>query len=279
MDLSIMNIPLTLINGLITLAFFILAVIYFFLEARVATLASVRRTLLLSLTITLVNIGVILMTRYIIVFPESEIYNLNSKIFMIINILTAMFAFFELILYIRCGQQFAQQKGLAGSSYIRGEGMFSNIDWKLVLIPMPFFFIWTYLVFHFLDAQPTELVYALTPVHNDYKTFIYNILNASILAPLREEIVYRYFAMGLFYRWFGRGKKAVAINILVTSLIFAFAHSGVIINDLVKILQILPLGLAFGWIYHKKGLGNAILSHSIFNTITIIISFVVDAIY
>lgn len=266
------NLLLTFINLMISVTFFILAIVYFFLEARVNTKKGNKRTLILSSIITLSTIAVALMVRYAIEFPESELYDLSSNFNMIISIVSAVLNFLLLILFIRCGQHFAMLRGLPGSSYIRGERAFSNINWKLVILPLPLFFVWSYIVFTIFPAEPTELVYAMTPVHNDFNALMYNLLSASIVAPLTEEIMYRHFAMGLFYRWFGRDKWAVILNIFITSLIFAIAHVGVLTIDFIKLLQILPLGIVFGYLYHKKGLASAILCHSFFNTITVLIS-------
>lgn len=63
--------------------------------------------------------------------------------------------------------------------------------------------------------------------------------------------------MGLLARWFGSSKAAVVLNIWVSSLVFAIAHAGVVTDDWIKIMQILPAGVVFGWINRKKGWNTA----------------------
>jgi membrane protease YdiL (CAAX protease family) len=89
--------------------------------------------------------------------------------------------------------------------------------------------------------------------------YIYTFFTASVLAPVTEEILYRHFVMGLFAKWFGSSKLALVLNIWLSSLIFAIAHAGVVTADWIKIVQILPVGMVFGWINLKKGLEHSIL--------------------
>ena len=61
---------LFLINGLVSLSFFILAVVFFFLEARNATRAAAKRTLVITGVILTAGLANALMMRYAVVFPK-----------------------------------------------------------------------------------------------------------------------------------------------------------------------------------------------------------------
>jgi membrane protease YdiL (CAAX protease family) len=135
----------------------------------------------------------------------------------------------------------------------------------MVFLPLPFLIIWTLAWFAIMEPEPTELVRAMTPESEDLPTFIYLLLSIVVLAPIQEEILYRHFAMGLFYRWFGRSTGAVLAAILVSTVIFSVAHVAILTDNWIKFVQILPAGLIFGFIYYKRGLEHSILAHALFN--------------
>ncbi|HOB20718.1 MAG TPA: CPBP family intramembrane metalloprotease [Candidatus Atribacteria bacterium] len=266
-------------NLLIGIGFFVLAVVYYFTEARADRLQNIKRAILLITVATVAGIIVAILTRYAVQFYESDFMDMNSEENFIGTMVSIVFNFFIYIFYIQCGQHFSRQRELPGSLYLKGESLRSRIDWKLILIPMPFLLAWTGLVFGLFPTEPTELAYAVTPANNDFSAVLYNIMTASVMAPIQEEILYRHFAMGILYRWFGRGRVAVVFNIIITGTVFAAAHVGVVTNDWVKVLQILPLGILLGLIYHKRGLENSILAHSAFNTFTVLITYVLGFLF
>ncbi len=275
-DFDIPGILLLVLNFMIGLAYFVLAIVYFFVEARVKTQDTHKRTVILSGIIFTTGLAVVIMTRYFILFPKIAAIDMNSDMNLIIGIVQVIFGFFIYILYLRCGEHFSRYYFLPGSLYLKGERMSNTIDWKLILIPLPFLMAWTFIWFAFLNPEPTELVQALTPESEGPLTYLYLMLSISVLAPIKEEIVYRHFTMGLFYRWFGRRPVAVIINILLTSIFFSIAHLAILTDDWVKFLQILPAGLVFGYIYHRKGLEHSILAHALFNTLVIPVSYLVE---
>ncbi|HCS75881.1 MAG TPA: hypothetical protein DIW17_18665, partial [Clostridiales bacterium] len=172
----------------------------------------------------------------------------------------------------------SKKGGLPGSFFldIERNSCLQKIDWKLVLLPTPVLVFWSFTWFALIPPEPTELALASSPEWNSWIVYVYTFFSASILAPVTEEILYRHFAMGLLARWFGSSKPAVVINIGITSLIFAMAHAGVVTEDWIKIVQILPAGFLFGWVNYKKGVEHAILSHSVYNTLVIPISSLIE---
>lgn len=276
MDINIPFILLLLLNGMISMAFFVLAVVYFFIEAKGTTLSINKRTILLSAFVSIIGIIIVIMTRYFIKFPEVGNYDLNSGFNFFIGLISIMFGFFVYIFYIRCGEHFANERALPGSLYLKGQTGQQPVDWKLILIPVPILIAWTFIWFGMFTPDPTELLEATTPEKEDIVTFIYMLLSVSILAPIKEEILYRHFAMGLLYKWLGRGKAAVLFNIIITASLFSVAHVAILTDDWMKIIQILPAGLAFGWINHKRGLEHSIIAHALFNTLVIPISMIAD---
>ena len=95
---------------------------------------------------------------------------------------------------------------------------------------------------------------------------IVEITCACILAPIMEELVFRF-----SFRNSTKNKKLYAI---VTGLIFAFVHVVTSLNDPLTILYLIPygaLGIAFGYIYKDtNNIFSSITAHTIHNTLSII---------
>jgi len=263
---------LLLINTVISLALFTLSIIYFFTEAARTTRETGKKTIMASALICAAAILNAIITRYAVTFPETELYDMNSDFIFITNIITAIIGFFTYICYIRAGQSLAFYGGIPGSLLLAERTEPVKISWKWILFPMPLLIFWSFICFAIFPADPTELVYATTPEGDGIMVYVYAFLSTAVLAPVQEEILYRHFIMGLFSKWFGSSKLAVALNIGLSALIFSIAHAGIVTEDWIKILQVLPLGILFGVINRKKGLEHSVLTHSLFNTVIMIIS-------
>lgn len=118
---------------------------------------------------------------------------------------------------------------------------------------------------------------------------------ASFWAPFAEEIVDRLFLLSLVawvgmklfrVRDDGRGRSiALWVAILATALFFGWYH---IDNErffaatvpqivaLRTVLIILPVGLAFGWLYIRRGLEAVILSHFVIDVIVHVVRPIVE---
>jgi membrane protease YdiL (CAAX protease family) len=109
---------------------------------------------------------------------------------------------------------------------------------------------------------------------------------ASFWAPFAEEIVDRLFLLSLvawlgmkLFRVSGEGRgRSIALWIatVATALFFGWYHIGneqlfaAVVPPVVAlrtVLIILPVGLAFGWLYMRRGLEAAILSHFVIDVI------------
>ena len=80
-----------------------------------------------------------------------------------------------------------------------------------------------------------------------------------------EEFLYRGCFQPLLTRWFGGTHVASTAAIIVTAMLWTFAHAGSLSPDWVKFLQILPIGLFLGWWYKKAGVLGTLAVHLGFN--------------
>lgn len=87
------------------------------------------------------------------------------------------------------------------------------------------------------------------------------LLSSGILAPVIEELVFRYFIINLFRN------KSIKKAVFVSSLLFGLAHMNIIQSSYAFIL-----GLVLGYIYVKTGfnLSSSILVHLVINSTSIL---------
>lgn len=100
---------------------------------------------------------------------------------------------------------------------------------------------------------------------------ILNVVSGVLIAPLGEEIFYREFATTAWVQ--GMGARA---GIVRGALLFAFAHvltfNGTPPEALIAFLTRLPVGLALGWIFIRRGsLAASFGLHATFNAIPLVL--------
>ena len=84
------------------------------------------------------------------------------------------------------------------------------------------------------------------------------------LAAFSEEIFFRLGIQNFIAYFFNWKESMYFLAILITSILWAFGHASPEFGW-VKIIQILPLGLALGFLYQKEGIEACIFTHLIFN--------------
>lgn len=85
-----------------------------------------------------------------------------------------------------------------------------------------------------------------------------------------EEIVFRLGIqnfMAKHFKWEGRNYWWA---ILITTIIWSIAHVGMMSPGWVKIVQVFPVGLAFGWLFQRYGAESSIIAHGLFNVVLLI---------
>lgn len=83
-------------------------------------------------------------------------------------------------------------------------------------------------------------------------------------AAITEEVIYRYFGVGIFRRWF----KNTFLAALIPSLVWAAGHTLYPLYPAsTRILELLIIGILFTYIMVKFGFITGMFTHAIFNTI------------
>jgi membrane protease YdiL (CAAX protease family) len=276
MDFDWDSIFMSLFITAVHLIFLIIAIVFYFVEGRRGTRDASSRILGVSGLILVLSVITAVMARYFVEFPKVGGYDMSSDFNFYFTLFFAAAGFFVYICFLSTGEQFAREKEMSGSLFLKKRFSFKCVDWKWVILPLPFLFLWTFILFSFSQPEPSELMQATIPSQDTVLSWIYYFLSISIIAPLTEEILYRHYAMGLLYKCFGTKKWAIAINITLTSLFFAAAHLMNLDNYWLKILQVMPLAVVLGYVNHKRGVEHSILIHLFFNTLAIPLSVIIE---
>ncbi len=84
-------------------------------------------------------------------------------------------------------------------------------------------------------------------------------------AAFMEEVVYRLNIQNFLARMMGWKGNRYIFAIVVASIMWTFAHTGVLESNWLKYLQIFPMGVALGLVYERCGFEVAFLTHLLFN--------------
>ena len=84
-----------------------------------------------------------------------------------------------------------------------------------------------------------------------------------------EEITFRLGIQNIIVANFGWFKENYWWAIFTSSVLWTLAHVGVLEPNWVKMVQIFPIGLAFGWLFRKYGVESCMIAHIVFNVVLI----------
>ncbi len=173
---------------------------------------------------------------------------------------------------LRTAQSLADINWLRGSSLLKDKFSWNQINWKLILKINFILFIWTVLVFRIGNVQLNPLLFKEITVKSSWPLILNNLLVICIIAPIIEEVIYRFLGVNLFLHWLGKEGLRKWIAFLIPSLIWMFLHAGILSNNVLKFIQVLPLGIAASYILYKEDLEHSILTHMTFNIVAVIIT-------
>ncbi|MBL0347542.1 CPBP family intramembrane glutamic endopeptidase [Candidatus Villigracilis affinis] len=89
---------------------------------------------------------------------------------------------------------------------------------------------------------------------------------------IAEELVFRLGIQNFLVKYLNLQNNNYWIAIVITSVLWTLGHAGVLEPEWVKLAQIFPVGLLFGWLYKKLGAESTILAHGIFNLVLVFLS-------
>ncbi|ADU24428.1 Abortive infection protein (plasmid) [Ruminococcus albus 7 = DSM 20455] len=92
------------------------------------------------------------------------------------------------------------------------------------------------------------------------------LLNGLIIGPISEEIYYRCFYGEMFMSWTDKMKYSAVFTIFITAISFSLSHISIYSNDLMKMIQVFPIGIILGYVNYKKGVLYSIPMHILYNT-------------
>lgn len=124
----------------------------------------------------------------------------------------------------------------------------------------------SYVLFVALDVQAGELMKWYMELYPgvDFQSpgVVAGVLLPFVLsAALAEELTYRGVIQPFIARILGDGRAAFGVSLVVTSLLWALAHSANADNPALKIGQIFVLGLAFGGLARRFSIEAAMVAH------------------
>jgi membrane protease YdiL (CAAX protease family) len=82
---------------------------------------------------------------------------------------------------------------------------------------------------------------------------------------LAEEITFRLGVLSMLAYMFRNQRAGTWIAIALTSVIWTIGHASTLEPEWVKFAQILPAGIALGWLQRRYGLETAFLAHAVLN--------------
>lgn len=136
--------------------------------------------------------------------------------------------------------------------------------------------LYTVVLFTVTTPRLSQIVRSLTDFDTAQLGLGSTVTLATLLLVLEvgftEEIIFRLGIqnfLAVHFKWQG---PRFRIAIVVTAVLWAMGHSGLLDPDWVKLAQIFPVGLALGWLYDRFGIESAILAHGLFNVAGLVLA-------
>lgn len=180
-------------------------------------------------------------------------------------------------LYLRSAQTLADINWRTGSSLLKEKFSLRSIDWKFILLVNVGLALWTCLVFTINKPVLNENLLGPSPIlfTNDSESLA-TYLSVFFLAPVMEELIYRFLYLQVFLYWARKITKCNYVHwiaIILPTILWVILHNnGLLVNYWIKYIQILPLGIVCAYTSYKKDIEHSILIHIVFNIIGAILT-------
>ncbi len=130
-------------------------------------------------------------------------------------------------------------------------------------------------LFYFTNPKIPETVQNLKKmgifdVHKFNKPSVLVAINFLVVAFV-EEIVYRFGIQNFLASFLKLGKEKYWVAIWITAGLWSIGHVASLEPAWVKIVQILPFGVALGYLYQRYGVEMCVLCHGFFNVVMVFV--------
>jgi membrane protease YdiL (CAAX protease family) len=88
-----------------------------------------------------------------------------------------------------------------------------------------------------------------------------------LVFAVSEELSFRLSIQSFIARYLHLRDGQYWIAIVITALLWTSGHAGTLDPEWVKMAQIFPVGIMFGWLFKKYGIESSIIAHLLFNLI------------
>lgn len=144
--------------------------------------------------------------------------------------------------------------------------------WKMILhiiIWSLFICTFTYILFKITNPKMAHYLQDQTESFDLDNAIPTTAILFFVLIALYEEIIFRLFTQNFLMRLFRRISFGKILAVILTSIFFAYGHTGILENDWVKLLQTFVIGLVLSHSMLKYGMEASLTIHIILNLFAI----------
>ncbi|KAF0240642.1 MAG: Abortive infection [Planctomycetota bacterium] len=116
-----------------------------------------------------------------------------------------------------------------------------------------------------VTGKPPQPAPGLEPLLVMFKGRFLLLLGFGIAAAIWEEVFVRLFLLNALRVLFRNAKGSTIAAVVVSSAIWAAGHAMTMNPEIVKFLQVFPIGILFAIVYIRRGAEATLASHCVFN--------------
>lgn len=231
--------------------------------------------------------GVIIMITKVIIYFISLVLLVKNRIYkkdytlMLIILFSALFGLLDIKHTLSYNLVFVLINFIKNTIVLFGMSSILSVNssdkkqmkYKWLVMPLIFFAVLT--SFHsyiFRFKLSKDYIEFIKFYNSSLKGRIYIIISSIVIAPISEELFYRYGISGAVHSIIKNKKSAFIYSLIISTVCFTISHSGIYDIDAIKFIQVIPMGILLYFIYYNYGLRRCMLSHSIYNIVILLIN-------
>lgn len=117
-------------------------------------------------------------------------------------------------------------------------------------------------------SESAERAFGVTPFDTDSSVTI-EVIVFALAAAVAEEVIFRLGIQSFLAKHLRLQGGRYWLAIVVSAALWTAGHAGSLTPEWVKLAQVFPVGLMFGWLFRKYGAESSILAHGLFNVILV----------